>query len=146
MEKQKFSIAIDAPKEKVWETLWNDSTYRQWTAPFSPDSHAITDWRQGSKVLFTDGKGSGMVARIAENKPNEFMSIEHLGMVKNGVEDTTSDEVKSWAGAHEDYYLKTVDGKTQLEVVMDLNEEYAAMFKDIWPKALAKLKELAEKN
>ncbi len=146
MEKQKFRIAIDAPKEKVWETLWNDKTYRQWTTPFSPDSHAVTDWKKGSKVLFLNGKGSGMVSRIAENKPNEFMSIEHLGIVNNGVEDTTSDDVKGWAGAHEDYRLKTVDGKTEVEVEMDLNEEYAQMFKDMWPKALDKLKELSEKN
>ena len=95
-------------------------------------------------MIFTDGKGSGMVSRIAENKPNEFMSIEHLGMLKDGVEDTTSDAVKAWAGAHEDYTLKKINGKTELNVDMDVNEEYKDMFSTMWPKALQNVKELAE--
>src|SRR6185503_7209815 len=75
MEKQKFRILIDAPREKVWSTLWDDSTYRAWTAAFTEGSHAKTDWKKGSKVLFLDGKNDGMVSTIAENKPAEYMSI-----------------------------------------------------------------------
>jgi len=56
-----FSINIEAPKEKVWNTLWNDQTYREWTSAFAEGSRAETDWKKGSRVLFTDGKGSGMV-------------------------------------------------------------------------------------
>jgi len=145
-----FKTSINAPREKVWETLWNDETYTKWTKAFSEGvsegSYAITDWKKGSKVLFTDGKGNGMVSRVTENIPNEFMGIEHLGEVKDGVEDTTSEKVQQWAGAHEDYTLKTVNGITELTVEMDFSEEFAEMFKDIWPKALADLKALAEAN
>ena len=144
MEKIHFSILIDASPEKIWKVLWDDETYRKWTSAFAEGSYAETDWRQGSKVIFTDGKGSGMVSRIAENKPNEFMSIEHLGMLKDGVEDTTSDAVKAWAGAHEDYTLKKINDKTELNVDMDVNEEYKDMFSTMWPKALQNVKELAE--
>ena len=74
---------------------------------FTAGSYYSGDWSKGSKILFLgpgeDGKTSGMVARIAENRPYEFISIEHLGEVVNGVEDLTSEKVKSWAGAHEDY-------------------------------------------
>ena len=146
MEKQHFSIEIDAPREKVWKTLWEDNTYRGWTSAFTEGSHAVTDWKKGSKVLFLDGKGEGMVSSIADNKPNEFMSFEHLGIVKDGVEDTKSDKVKEWAGAHENYTLKTVNGKTQLTIDMDVNDEFKEYFQNTWPKALDKLKELAEKN
>ncbi len=62
------------------------------------------------------------------------------------MEDTTSDRVKQWAGSREDYTLKTVNGQTELAVDMDLNEEYAEMFKEIWPKALVKVKEIAERH
>ena len=144
MERKQYSVTINAPREKVWGVLWADSSYRQWTAAFSPTSYAVTDWKKGSKALFLDAKGSGMVARIEENIPFEYMSIEHLGEVKDGIEDTTSDRVKKWAGAHENYTLKTEDGKTELLIDMDLNDEFAAMFDSIWPKALAKIKELAE--
>jgi uncharacterized protein YndB with AHSA1/START domain len=146
MEKQKFSISIDAPREKVWNVLWNDDTYRAWTSAFSEGSHAETDWQKGSKVLFLDGKGSGMVSTIAENIPNEYMSIKHLGIVKDGVEDTSSEEVTQWSGAFENYTLKTVNGKTELVIDMDTTEEFKDYFEKTWPIALDRLRELAEKN
>lgn len=146
MEKQEFNVTIDAPREKVWQSLWNDDTYREWTAVFAEGSRAETDWQQGSKVLFTDGNGSGMVARIAENRPNEYMGIEHLGTLKDGVEDTESEETKAWAGARENYTLKNVDGKTSLTVDMDIADEMKDYFMTTFPKALNKVKEIAERN
>ena len=146
MEKQHFNITIDAPREKVWDILWTDDTYRKWTSVFSEGSHAETDWQKGSKVLFLDGKGSGMVSEIADNIPNEYLSIRHLGMVNDGVEDLESEKVKEWAGAMENYTLKSVDGKTELVVDMDINDEYKDYFINTWPKALDKVKELAEKQ
>jgi hypothetical protein len=146
MEKQHYEISINAPREKVWKVLWGNDTYRAWTAAFSEGSHAETDWKKGSKVLFLDGKGQGMVSTIAENIPNEYMSFEHLGEVIGGVEDTESEKVKQWSGAHENYTLKSVNGKTQLSVDMDINDEFKDYFEKTFPIALNKVKELAEKN
>jgi uncharacterized protein YndB with AHSA1/START domain len=146
MEKLKFSIRIDAPREKVWKTLWEDASYRAWTAAFSEGSYAKTDWKKGSKVLFLNSNEEGMVSEIADARPNEYMSFRHLGMVKDGKEDTQSESVKAWAGGTENYTLKTVDGKTELVVDMDMTEDMKAYFAETWPKALDKLKELAEKN
>lgn len=146
MEKLQFKTVINAPREKVWDILWNDTTYPQWTKAFSEVSLAVTDWQKGSKVLFTDGKGDGMVSRIAEKIPNEFMSFEHLGEVVNGVEDTESEKVKIWAGSKENYTLKTVDGKTELTMDMDITEDFKEMFEKMWPKAMANIKELSESN
>jgi len=149
MEKKEFIVTIDAPREKVWNTLWNDATYSQWTAVFAPGSRAETDWKKGSKVLFLDGKNSGMVSTIAENKPNEFMSFKHLGTVIDGVEDVNSAQAKEWSGATENYTLQTVNGKTELRVDLDtegMEEKMLEYFSATFPKALATLKELAEKN
>jgi hypothetical protein len=145
MEKKEFTITINAPKEKIWEILWSDKSYREWTSVFAEGSTAETDWKKGSKALFTDGKGQGMVSTIVENIPNEFMSIKHLGEIKNGVEDTESEKVQQWAGAMENYTLKGSNGKTELTVDMDIAEEYMDYFITTWPKALDKIKELAEK-
>jgi hypothetical protein len=147
MKKLNFTADINAPKEKVWETLWNDETYREWTSAFAEGSYAKTDnWKEGSKVLFLDPKGQGMVSMVAKNKPNEYMSFKHLGEVKDGVEDTTSDRVKAWAGAMENYTLKEKNGKTTLLVEMDATDEFGDYFTQAWPKALEKLKEIAELN
>ena len=124
MERKTFTVAINASKEKIWDILWNDSSYRAWTSVFMEGSRAETDWKKGSKALFTDGKGNGMVSTIIENIPNEFMSIKHLGEVKNGVEDTDSEKVKQWAGSMENYTLKNINGQTELTLEMDIAEEY----------------------
>jgi hypothetical protein len=145
MKKLHFNAIINAPREKVWKILWDDKTYKEWTSVFAEGSEAVTDWTKGSKVLFLDGKGSGMVSRIEENIPNEYMSIEHLGEVKDGVEDTQSERVNAWAGAHENYSLKDVGGKTELSVDMDITSEFEEMFSEIWPKAMEKIKGIAER-
>jgi len=147
MEKINFSTNINAPREKVWKVLWNDVSYREWTKPFAEGSYAETDnWKEGSKVLFLGPGGDGMVSTVAKNKPNEYMSFKHLGVVKDGVEDTKSENVKGWAGAFENYRLTDENGKTKLEVEMDSTDEFKDYFLKAWPVALEKVKELAEKN
>lgn len=149
MEKMYFSIVINAPKEKVWKTMLDEDTYKQWTDVFMPGSHYVGDWSEGSKILFLapdeSGKMSGMVSKIKENRPYEYVSIEYIGEIKDGKEITSGEEVEQWAGALENYAFKEIDGKTEVQVDVDTNDEFTEMFGDIWPKALQKLKELAEK-
>ena len=142
-----FSIFINAPKEKVWPTMLGDVTYRQWTKPFNETSYYEGDWSEGSKILFLgtdkDGKNEGgMVSRVVRNIPFEYVSIQHLGMIENGVE-------KPWEEAgegFENYTLTEEDGGTQLDIELtNLPDEYVEMMNTMWPKALEVLKTLAEK-
>lgn len=145
MKREQYRATINAPKEKVWETLWSEETYPKWTAVFSEGSRAETDWKQGSKVRFLNGEGEGMVSRIVHNVPNELMSIEHLGIVqRNGNEILEGEKVRPWAGAMENYQLQMTAGKTELKVEMDVADEYEDYFQKTWPKALKKLRQLAE--
>lgn len=146
MKKLEFSITIDASPERVWEIIIGKDTYSLWTAPFAEGSTVETDWKKGSKALFGDGKGNGMVSKIVESIPGKFLSIKHLGELKNGVEDPTTYQGDEWGEALENYTLKEVDGKTLWIVNMDMNEKYAQYMEDTWPLALAKVKELAEKS
>jgi len=41
MKKIQFSTEINAPKEKVWNVLWDDATYRKWVSVFSEGSKAV---------------------------------------------------------------------------------------------------------
>lgn len=144
MERIYFKIEIDAPKEKVWNVLLGETTYPKWTAPFAEGSRAVTDWQVGSKALFVNAEGDGMISKIAEHIPNEYISIHHLGMYMNGVEDYDSEEIKKWNGAQENYKLSVKDGKSLLSVELDTTEEHKSYFEETWPKALEKVKELAE--
>ena len=151
MEKLHYSIHINAPREKVWNTMLNDETYREWTRVFNDGSYYKGDWSEGSEILFlgpspVDGKSEGgMVSRIMENRLHEYISIEHLGMINNGVIDTTSDEVKKWTPSFENYTFEEKDGGTDLSIDVDIYEEMKQEFDEMWPKALEKLKELSEK-
>ncbi|MDW7733632.1 MAG: SRPBCC domain-containing protein [Methanolobus sp.] len=149
MHKLHFSVVINASKKKVWNTMLGMDTYRLWTDVFAPGSHYVGDWSKGSKMLFLapddTGAMGGMVSRIKENRPYEYISIEHIGIVQDGKEDTSSESVAEWAGALENYTFRETDGTTEVLVDMDTEEEYEKMFQTMWPKGLQKLRELAEK-
>jgi uncharacterized protein YndB with AHSA1/START domain len=146
MKRFQFKATIDASPERVWEVLWGDETYPAWTAPFAEGSQVKTDWQKGSKVLFLDGKGQGMVSFIDEKIPNEFMSFRHMGMVSNGVEEMDTEKTKGWAGALENYTLRPANGGTDLTIDIDITEDHQEYFNNTWPKALEKLKEISEKE
>jgi hypothetical protein len=145
MKKLNFSIRINAPKEKVWNVLWEDDTYRKWTSAFSEGSYAVSDWQEGSKILFLSPGGDGMFSVIDKQIPNEFMSFKHLGNVKDGVEQEPQDEeTKNWSGAMENYTLEEIDGVTELTLAMDITDSHEPYFKETFPKAFGIVKNLAE--
>lgn len=149
MKKIHQEILINAPREKVWKNITTDQPYRQWTAPFMPGSYFEGKWVQGEKIRFLaanqDGSVGGMFSEIAACRQPEFLSIHHLGIIKNGVEDTFSEEAKPWQSAYENYTLEDIDGQTRLIIDVDTDEKYEAMFQKIWPQALQILKEISEK-
>lgn len=152
METIAFEIDIKAPREKVWKTMLDDKTYREWTDPFYPGSYYQGSWDEGSDIRFlaeVGGKVGGMLGKIVKNVPNEFVSVEYFGLVKDGVDDTSSEEVLKWKGSHENYTFTENAGFTHLLVELKSSvmekQEMLDMFEGMWPKALQKLKELVEK-
>ena len=151
MQKINFSTIINAPRKVVWDTMLQDATYREWTRAFNPGgSWYEGSWTQGSTIRFLgpgeDGTLGGMISRIKENRPYEYVSIEHLGVIQDGKEDTTSEDVKKWVPAFENYTFSERNGGTELLVDMDIDESHRTMFEETWPKALGDLKALAERQ
>ena len=136
------SITIQASPEKVWHTLLDDASYRQWTAVFHPGSYAETDWKEGSKVLFKTQEGDGMVSKVTISRPYEEIRFQHLGVLKNNTE-FVDEAATEWQG-FETYKLKPVGPDTELYIEQDLEEKHVEWFDATWEKALQKVKELAE--
>ena len=139
-----FTITIKAPASVVWQHVTSPDSYMQWTSAFAEGSHFQGSWESGAKILFLAPNGDGMVSEIAESRPNAFISIRHLGFIANGVQDTTSEAVRTWAPAFENYtFLPTAAG-TSMIVVQDVTAEWEEYISQAWPKALEILKTLCE--
>ena len=153
MKKLQFRIDINARAEKVYNTMLglnNIETYEQWTAEFNPTSTYEGNWEKGTKIYFTgtdeNGKRGGMVSEIAENIPFQFVSIRHCGILDGEKEITEGAEVEKWAGGLENYSFHEQNGVTTVTIACDVAEkDYLDYFNVTWPKALDRLKELAEK-
>lgn len=151
MAKLQYSIDINAPKQHVWDVMLADDTYREWTGAFHEGSYYEGSWDKGSSILFLaedEGKVGGMSAKIVENIPYEYISIEQLGEVIDGKEILDTESSKQWAGSHENYTFTEVDGVTTLLVELEgehMSEEIVEMFDEMWPVALDELKEIAER-
>ena len=151
MEKLQFNISIHAPVSAVYNIMLgisSKSTYEQWTAMFNPTSTYEGNWKKGSKMLFigVDEKGEkgGIVSKIAENIPHQFVSIQHYGLVNAGKEITEGAEVEKWANGFENYSFEENNEVTTVKVEIDATEEFINFMNETYPKALNKLKELCE--
>ena len=151
MKKLQFNISIHAPVSSVYNVMLgisSKSTYEQWTAMFNPTSTYEGNWEKGSKMLFigVDEKGEkgGIVSKIAENIPNQFVSIQHYGLINAGKEITEGAEVEKWANGFENYSFEENNEVTTVKVEIDATEEFIDFMNETYPKALNKLKELCE--
>ncbi len=139
-----FTAEINAPVSVVCRHVTSPESYNIWASAFAEGSHFKGSWEQGAKIRFLSPSGDGMVAEIAVNRENEFISIRHLGFIANGVEDTTSEAVKAWAPAYENYTFLGVPAGTKMVVDQDVSAEWEDYLNDAWPKALVLLKALSE--
>jgi hypothetical protein len=151
MERLQFALSIHAPADTVYDRmlgLSDRSTYEQWTAVFNATSTFVGGWQKGAKIYFvgTDEQGvqGGMVAIIEENIPGRFVSIRHIGLLIAGEEVTEGPEVEKWAGGLENYRFEESNVTTSLLVELDTTAEFMSHMREIYPRALNKLKEICE--
>lgn len=139
-----FNIEINAPASHVWFALWEPVHYSRWTNAFSEGSHAVSDWKEGSRIHFLSPSGEGIYANIALLVPNEKMYFRHEGTVKNFKEQPDDEEGRKWSGAMEKYELTGQGVKTILTVHLDTLESYQDYFNQKFPAALKLVKQYAE--
>lgn len=145
METLSYEIVINAPKQKVWDVLWNEKTYSKWTQYFSPGSRMKSDWKVAGKTYFVNAEGAGMVSTIDTLEEPDQIIFKHLGMVdENGHEDTESMEVKQWSGCFEKYILIDYDGKTKLHTEIQVEKAWEDDMNAGFTKGLEVVKNLAE--
>lgn len=143
MQKLQFSIEIKASKEKVWHTLWEDKTFRDWSNIIDEGTYMVGDMEEGNEVQFISSvNGYGVTSLIEYLTPNEFVLFKHMTDTKESGE---QEREKEWTGGQESYSLTQRDGNTILAVELDAPPEQVETFEERLPKALERIKELAEK-
>ena len=143
MQQLEFSVDIAAPVARVWDLMLTPDSYREWTSAFCEGSYYEGSWAQGGTIRFLSPGGAGMVAEVVENKLHEAISIRHIGELRDGK--LVPDSALATQPAHEDYrYSPTAGGGTHLVVSMEGIDGFLDFLQACWPKALARLKALAE--
>lgn len=141
----RFAATINAPVPAVWRLMIGPESYKRWASAFAEGTYFEGSWEQGAKIRFlSPPSGDGMVAEIARNQEHESISIRHLGFISDGVEDVTSEAVRAWAPAYENYMFIGVPEGTKLVVELDVPGEWEQYMNEAWPRALALLKQHSE--
>jgi len=145
-----FETSINAAPEKVYKTMLDQKGYSEWTSVFTPTSLYMGSWEKGSKILFIgtdeEGKVGGLVSRIRENIPNNYVGIDHVGVIQGDREITSGPEVEKWAGVSENYTFTKKNGSTLLSVDVGINDEFESFLQETYPKALRILKVICERK
>lgn len=154
MERLQFTVSINAPAATVYNKMIGKETFKEWTSVFNPSSdyeggNMEGNWEKDSKVLFVgvdkQGKREGMVGYIRENVPNQFVSIEYVGILDGEHEIIEGPVAEDWQG-FENYTFESHGGSTIVTVDIDVNDQMIEYFRNTYPKALEKLKEICERN
>jgi uncharacterized protein YndB with AHSA1/START domain len=143
LKRLQWSMEIAAPASEVYQMIVGPESYKQWTLPFGDGLYFEGSWQKGQRIRFLTTSGDGVVSEIAENRPHEFISVRHIGYISNGVDDTSSEAIRSWAPAYENYTFTATPQGTRLTVDQDMTAEFESMV-ETWPKALEHLKALCE--
>ena len=138
-----FSVEINATREKVWDTLWQDETFREWAGIIDPGTHMIGDLKEGDEVQFISANGYGVTSLVEKLIEGKFLLLRHRADTQD---DGKREREKEWTGGAESYRLAEKDGTTTLAVVFDVPPELEEYFKVNYPKALERVKELAERK
>lgn len=142
MNEMKFLVEIKAPKQIVWDTLWQDKTFREWAGIIDTGTYMVGELKEGSEVQFISAEnGYGVTSLVEKVRKSTFLLLRHQADTQNIGK---QDRKKEWTGGQESYALDEKDGVTTLTTVFDVPSEMKEYFKTTYPKALERVKQPAE--
>jgi hypothetical protein len=142
VKQMRFSIEIGASKEKVWRTMWRDETFRDWANIIDPGTHMVGELKEGNEIQFISSEnGYGVTSLVAKLVPGEFVLLKHRADTQDS---GARERDQQWTGGEETYALEGNGRAATLTVSFGVPLELEDYFKVAYPKALERLKTLAE--
>ncbi|MDO5654991.1 MAG: hypothetical protein Q4G27_02495 [Flavobacteriaceae bacterium] len=136
-----FTIEIQASPQKVWNALFDPQNYRLWTNAFHPGTYYLGELKEKNEILLLTNEGHGMFSILDTYKPFEQLTFMHQGEIVDGKKAEVIYE-----NAFESYFLHEIKNGTQLNVSLNCEEEYIEKMNQLFPKALKRVKEIAEED
>lgn len=143
MKEMEFLVEINATKQKVWDTLWQDATFRQWAGIIDPGTYMVGDLQEGNEVQYISANGFGVTSLVEKVVVGEFLLLKHRADTQD---QGKQEREKEWTGGQECYALDEKDGTTTLTVAFDVPPELEGYFASNFPIALKRVKVLAERS
>ena len=142
MKELQFLIEINASKERVWATLWEDSTLREWANIIDEGTYMKGEMEEGKEIQYISSEnGYGVTSLIEKLNSNEYVLFRHSADTKDSGQ---QEREKEWTGGKESYSLTETSGITTLIVKFDVPQELEEIFNIRFPRALECIKTLAE--
>ncbi|MFH1185313.1 MAG: SRPBCC domain-containing protein [Chloroflexota bacterium] len=143
-----MSIEINASAPRVWDVLTLRQHTAEWASEFAaggPQISIESDWGLGNAVLWRDERGHVIVE-------GHVTAVELHGMLRFTVFDVRGERHPASADDGITFKLTERDDRTRLWVsqgdfstIAD-GEKYRDLSAQIWNRALARIKRLAENN
>lgn len=144
MKELTFTIDIRAPKSRVWDTLWQDVTFREWTGLIDPGTYMKGELKEGNELEFISAEnGYGVTSLVSKLVDGEHVLLKHQADTQNSGQDERVDE---WTGGSESYTLAENDGITTLTITFDVPVELEEIMNESCPKAMERIKSLTERT
>lgn len=143
-----YSIAINKPRDHVFNKLLDKSVYPGWSKAWGEGMTYEGQWIEGGHICYHDHSKGGTKVVIESMKAGEHIKTRHIAMVNPQAEEVepTDDMMRKWIGSREDYFFRdNGDDGTTFEVVMVVDGAFQEMFDETWPKALQYFKEVCER-
>jgi hypothetical protein len=131
-----------ATPEKVWKALWDEATFSDWAGIIDEGTFIKGVLKEGNDVEFISSvNGYGVTSYVEKFTLNELAFFRHKADTQESGAKSRDNE---WTGTSERYELIEKNGRTVLTLTTQVPPKQEQTFEDRLPKALKRIKELAE--
>ena len=142
MKELEYQIIINRPKEVVWDTLWDDQSFRDWANNIDEGTYLLGDLIEGNEIQFISSvNGYGVTSLVSKLIPYEYILFKHASDTQNTGTETRD---KQWTGGSESYSLIEKDNQSLLIIRSEIPDELVEYFNIAMPIALKRIKYLCE--
>lgn len=142
-QNMKFDISINAPVSKVRDIMLWATTYGLRTKAFCDWSTYHGTREQWSEMRFLDAEWRWMIGVIVKNELHKYISIKYIGEIN--IDHSVKNFVGEWFENYTFASLWWDATKLDIELIW-LPDEWAPMFAESRPKALALLQSICESD